>query len=175
MPMTDHATILVVDDNPTILTAARYCLESTFARILTLQRPDEMLPLLQQETVDLILLDMNFSLGVNTGREGLMWLQAIRKRHPNVPVVLLTAYADVELAVKGLKEGAADFVTKPWDNNDLLHKLRDAMESHNEVERLDEMEATHIRRAIDRCHGNLSRAAAMLGITRQTLYNKMKR
>ena len=175
MPTTDHATILVVDDNPTILTAARFCLENTFARILTLQRPDEILTLMQQEAVDLILLDMNFSLGVNTGREGLMWLQAIRKRHPDIPVVLLTAYADVELAVKGLKQGAADFVTKPWDNDALRHKLKDALERNAEVERLDEMEAAHIRRAIDRCHGNMSEAAKLLGVSRQTLYNKMKR
>lgn len=175
MPTTDHATILVVDDNPTILTAARFCLENTFAHILTLQRPDEILTLMQQEAVDLILLDMNFSLGVNTGREGLMWLQAIRKRHPDIPVVLLTAYADVELAVKGLKQGAADFVTKPWDNDELRHKLKDALERNAEVERLDEMEAAHIRRAIDRCHGNMSEAAKLLGVSRQTLYNKMKR
>ncbi|MCR4920335.1 MAG: response regulator [Bacteroidaceae bacterium] len=173
--MTDNATILVADDNPTILTAARYCLEGAFARILTVQRPEEILPLLQQEAVDLILLDMNFSLGVNTGREGLMWLQAIQKRHPDMPVVLLTAYADVELAVRGLKEGAADFVTKPWDNSELRHKLRDALARKAEVERLDEMEAAHIRRAIDRCHGNMSEAAKLLGVSRQTLYNKMRR
>ena len=89
--------------------------------------------------------------------------------------MLLTAYADVQLAVRGLKNGAADFITKPWDNDDLVHKLKDVLDMQAEIVTLDEVEAEHIRRALDRCHGNLSKAAEMLGITRQTLYNKMKR
>ena len=106
-----YHTILVVDDNKAILTALKICLEGVFDRILTLTSPDEVLPLLQQEAVDIILLDMNFSLGVNTGQEGMMWLQAIHRRHPDTPIVLMTAYADVKLAVKGLKSGAAVFFT----------------------------------------------------------------
>ena len=170
-----YGTTLVIDDNPAILTAVKICLAGTFERVVTLNSPEKALVTIAQENPAAILLDMNFSLGVNTGREGLMWLQAIRKRHPDIPVVLLTAYADVELAVKGLKQGAADFVTKPWDNDELRHKLKDALERNAEVERLDEMEAAHIRRAIDRCHGNMSEAAKLLGVSRQTLYNKMKR
>ena len=96
---------------------------------------------------------MNFSLGVNSGQEGLFWLRVIRKHHPDVPVVLLTAYADISLAVKGLKNGAADFITKPWDNDDLLRKLKDVLDSADEIATLDEMEKDHIRRTIDRCHG----------------------
>jgi DNA-binding NtrC family response regulator len=88
---------------------------------------------------------------------------------------VLTAYADVSLAVKGLKSGASDFIAKPWDNDELVRKLKDVLDMQSEIVTLDEMEAQHIRRAIDHCHGNLSRAAEMLGITRQTLYNKMKR
>ena len=90
-------------------------------------------------------------------------------------MVLVTAYADVDLAVKGLKNGAADFITKPWDNDELVRKLKDVLDSQSEIVTLDEVEADHIRRAIDRCPGNLSKAAELLGITRQTLYNKMKR
>ena len=90
-------------------------------------------------------------------------------------MVLLTAYADVNLAVKGLKNGAADFITKPWDNDELVHKLKDVLDMQNEIVSLDEMEKEHIRRTIDHCHGNLTQAAELLGITRQTLYNKMKR
>ena len=86
------------------------------------------------------MLDMNFTLGVNNGNEGLFWLRTIRKQHPQTPVVLLTAYADVNLAVKGLKNGAADFITKPWDNDELVHKLKDVLDMQNEIVSLDEME-----------------------------------
>ena len=168
-------TILIIDDNEAVLTALRYCLEREFDRVLTLKSPQTILALLQQEVVDIVLLDMNFTIGVNSGQDGLIWLQAIRKHHPELPVVLMTAYGDVPLAVRGLKNGAADFVTKPWDNDELLHKLKDILESQTDVATLDEMEAEHIRKAIDRCHGNMKLAAELLGITRQTLYNKMKR
>ena len=173
--MKDYGTILVIDDNEAILTALRYCLSGTFGKVMTLTSPDSVLSLLNQEEVSIILLDMNFTLGVNSGQDGLVWLQAIRKHHPEIPVVLITAYADVQLAVRGLKRGAADFITKPWDNEELVRKLKDVLEANEEMVTLDEMEADHIRRAIDRCHGNLSKAADMLGITRQTLYNKMKK
>jgi DNA-binding NtrC family response regulator len=170
-----YGTILVVDDNAAILTALRFCLEGTFSQVLTLNTPDAILKTMAQESVDVVLLDMNFSLGVNSGQEGLFWLRALRKHHPQVPVVLLTAYADVQLAVRGLKSGAADFIVKPWDNDELLHKLKDVVDSAADIATLDELEADHIRNAIDRCHGNLSEAAKLLGISRQTLYNKMKR
>ena len=173
--MNDYGTILVIDDNEAILTALKYCLAGTFERVLTLTSPERVITLLGQEQVDIILLDMNFTLGVNSGQDGLVWLQAIRKHHPEIPVVLITAYADVQLAVRGLKRGAADFVTKPWDNDELIRKLKDVLDATNDVATLDEMEADHIQRAVDRCHGNLTKAAEVLGITRQTLYNKMKR
>ena len=170
-----YGTILIVDDNPAILTALRLCLDSTFERIMTLERPDDILKTMAKEETSLVLLDMNFSLGVTNGQEGLLWLRTIRKHHPQVPVVLLTAYADVSLAVKGLKAGASDFLVKPWDNDELVRKLKDVLDMQNEIVTLDEVEAEHIRRTIDHCHGNLSKAAELLGITRQTLYNKMKR
>lgn len=173
--MNKYGTILIVDDNPSILTALRYCLDDTFERIMTLEQPDDIMKIMAQDMIDLVLLDMNFSLGVNNGQEGLLWLRTIRKHHPQIPVVLLTAYADVSLAVKGLKSGAADFIVKPWDNDELVRKLKDVLDMQGEIVTLDEMEADHIRRTIDRCHGNLSEAAKLLGITRQTLYNKMKR
>jgi DNA-binding NtrC family response regulator len=173
--MNKYGTILIVDDNTAILTAMRYLLDSTFELILTTTQPDDILKLMAQQPIDLVVLDMNFTLGVNNGNEGLFWLIAIRKQHPETPVVLLTAYADVNLAVKGLKNGASDFITKPWDNDELVHKLKDVLDMKNEIVSLDEMEKEHIRRTIDHCHCNLTQAAELLGITRQTLYNKMKR
>ena len=158
--MANYGTILVVDDNPAILTAVEICLEGVFQRIITLSNPEKILTTLQQEEVDVVLLDMNFSLGVNSGQEGLMWL---------------TAYADVKLAVKGLKSGAVDFVTKPWDNDELIHVLKDAIDNNKRVVPLDQMETEHVRKVVEKCHGNISKAAELLGITRQTLYAKMRK
>lgn len=168
----NYGTILVVDDNPAILTAVRICLSKVFERIVTLSTPDSILPTIQREHVDVVLLDMNFSMGVNSGQEGMVWLSAIHRRHPDIPVVLATAYADVRLAVRGLKNGAADFVAKPWDNDELIRVLKDAIDRTKEVSTLDEVEKTHVRKVVDKCHGNMSKAAELLGITRQTLYKK---
>lgn len=170
-----YNTIVVVDDNPTILTALKICLTAEFERIVTLTSPDTLVSTLSNgEQVDVVLLDMNFSLGVNTGQDGLFWLRTLKKLHPDTPVVLMTTYADVQLAVKGLKNGAADFVTKPWDNDELVRTLRDAVEKNREVVTLDELEQQHVHRVVDQCHGNMSKAAELLGITRQTLYRKLK-
>ena len=109
--MARYGTILVVDDNTSIFTTLEICLDGVFDRILTLTKPESILTMLEQETVDVVLLDMNFSLGVNNGQEGLLWVQAVHRRHPHIPIVLMTAYADVKLAVKGLKSGAVDFLT----------------------------------------------------------------
>lgn len=170
----NYGTILVADDNPAILTAVKICLRNVFERILTLSSPDSILATLQQEHVDVILLDMNFSLGVNSGQDGMLWLSAIHRRHPDIPVVLVTAYADVKLAVRGLKNGATDFVTKPWDNDELIRVLKDATDKTKEVAPLHEVEMEHVRKVVDKCHGNMTKAAELLGITRQTLYRKYR-
>ena len=174
----DHTfkTIVIVDDNTAILTALRICLATEYERIVTLSSPDTLVATLAKENdVDMVLLDMNFSLGLNSGQDGLFWLRTIKKIHPHTPVVLMTAYANVQLAVKGLKYGAADFVTKPWDNNQLVRILREVIEKNREVMPLDKMEQEHVQRAVEQCRGNMSRAAEMLGITRQTLYKKLKK
>lgn len=173
--MNQYNTILVVDDNVAILTAAKICLAGVFERVITLSAPENILTTLLQERVDVILLDMNFSLGVNSGQEGMMWLKAIHKRHPDTPIVLITAYADVKLAVRALKAGATDFVSKPWDNDELIRTLKDAIDKSQTVLPLEQLEAEHVRMVVDRCHGNMKKAAEMLGITRQTLYAKMKK
>lgn len=124
--MTKQGTIVVVDDNKGILVAVRLLLGTCFEKVLTLPNPNQLLATLRDEPVDLILLDMNFSVGLNNGNEGLFWLSEIRKADSSIPVVLFTAYADIDLAVRGIKEGAFDFVVKPWDNTKLLDTLRKA-------------------------------------------------
>ena len=165
-----NPTILVCDDNADILVAMQYALTDSFDRILTLDNPEDLLRTMATE-----LLDMNYSLGNNSGREGLHWLQALRAAHPDVPVVMLTAYGDVPLAVRALKSGAADFITKPWDNDQLNFLLRSVLKAQESLAPLDVVEMEHIRRAVDRADGNLTAAAKMLGLTRQTLYNKLNR
>lgn len=169
-----YNTILIVDDNPAILTALKICLAGVFTRIVTLSSTNRLVATMSEEHVDVVLLDMNFSLGVNTGQDGLFWLRTLKKLHPDTPVVLMTAYADVQLAVRGLKNGAADFVTKPWDNDELVRTLRDAVEKSREVVTLDKLEQQHVHRVVEQCHGNMSKAAELLGITRQTLYRKLR-
>lgn len=171
--MSNNCTLLVVDDNTSIFTTLEICLDGVFDRILTLTRPENILTTLGQESVDVILLDMNFTLGVNNGQEGLLWVQAIHRRHPNIPIVLMTAYADVKLAVRGLKSGAVDFITKPWDNHELIRVLKDAIDSSTEVIPLEKVEVEHVRKVVDKCHGNISKAAELLEISRQRLYKKL--
>ena len=118
-----QGSILVVDDNRSILAAAEILLQTRFARVQTTTNPNRIKQLLSDEPVDVVLLDMNFSAGINSGNEGLFWLSEIKKQTPSVQVVLFTAYADIELAVRGIKEGATDFVVKPWDNDKLLETL----------------------------------------------------
>lgn len=124
--MTKQGTILVVDDNKGILAAVQLLLGTCFEQVITLSNPNQILNTLRENPVDLVLLDMNFSAGINNGNEGLFWLSEIHKADASIPVVLFTAYADIDLAVRGIKEGAFDFVVKPWDNTKLLETLRNA-------------------------------------------------
>ena len=141
--MNKEGTILVVDDNKGILTALEMLLLGTFKKVISLNNPNQILSTLETENVDVLLLDMNFSAGINTGNEGIFWLGEIRKYRKELPVVLFTAYADIELAVKAVKEGATDFVVKPWDNAKLVATLLSAYhlnKSRTEVKHLKEKE-----------------------------------
>lgn len=186
-------TLLVVDDNRSVLSAVRLLAEIKFDRVATTTSPSRIPQLLREENPDCVLLDMNFSSPVTNGNEGLYWLSEIRRLSPATPVVLFTAYAEIELAVQGLKEGAADFVSKPWSNARLLQTLIHAATQHlspqssekahdmPETSRhsspitLEQMERQMISEALADNGGNLSATATQLGITRQTLYNKLKR
>ena len=124
--MTKQGTILVVDDNKGILTVVQMLLGTCFEKVITISTPNKIKATLHDENIDVVLLAMNFSAGINTGNEGLFWLSEIKKEDASIQVVLFTAYADIDLAVRGIKEGAADFVVKPWDNAKLLETLKTA-------------------------------------------------
>lgn len=125
--MTKQKTIIIVDDNRGVLTAVQMLLKNYFGRIVTLSSPITLSAVLrEEEDVSVVLLDMNFTSGINSGNEGLFWLREIKKQKPSLPVILFTAYADIELAVRGIKEGATDFVVKPWDNRKLIEIVQEA-------------------------------------------------
>ena len=127
-------TILIVDDNKGVLASLELLLENYFSKILTASNPNQITALLTTRRIDVVILDMNFSAGINNGNEGLYWLGHIRQMAPTLPVVMLTAYGDVELAVKALKNGAADFLLKPWDNQTLIDKVTEAYRSRKAPE-----------------------------------------
>lgn len=125
--MKQQGTLLIVDDNKNVLTSLRFILTSHFERIITLSTPHTIQSTIGTENVDVVLLDMNFSAGINTGNEGLYWLGIIKNIKPDIEVVLFTAYADIQLAVNGMKNGAFDFIVKPWDNAKLIETLTKAL------------------------------------------------
>jgi DNA-binding NtrC family response regulator len=118
--------LLIVDDHKQVLKALVQLLETEFDVITGISNPNLIISYLNQQEYDVILLDMNFSAGVNTGNEGIYWLNRILKSDPSAVVVMITAYADINLAVRAIKEGAIDFIVKPWDNHKLITTLQAA-------------------------------------------------
>ena len=130
-----QGTILIVDDNRNILTTVRMLLESIFDNIITIANPNSIPAKLREEHPDVVLLDMNFSSGINSGNEGLYWLREIKSLSPKTEVVLFTAYADIQLAVTGIKEGAADFIVKPFDNEKMISTLLEARDKNKTADK----------------------------------------
>lgn len=185
--------ILIVDDNMAVRTSLKMVLSGFADEIVAVDDPRMIPALLKSNDVDAVLLDMNFDNVSLDGREGLLWLSTI-KDSPSAPaVVMITAFGDVPLAVEAMKNGADDFITKPWDNEELINKLIRAIrnnrenrnnsrilskaadleekESRRKGMKLEELKSEHAREVLKDCGGNLSAAAKRLGINRQTLYN----
>jgi len=119
-----NGKILILDDNSSVLTALEMLLQTEFDDVFTLRNPNSLVASIQQHQIDVVLLDMNFKAGINTGNEGIYWLRQIQKHDPTISVVMITAYGDIGLAVKAVKEGAFDFILKPWDNDKLISTLQ---------------------------------------------------
>ncbi|WP_149274578.1 sigma-54-dependent transcriptional regulator [Pareuzebyella sediminis] len=137
------AKILVIDDNKSVLSALEILLQFEYKWVKAISNPNQISSFPDLQDYDIVLLDMNFSAGVNSGNEGLYWLREIRKKAPQISVIMMTAYGAVDLAVKALKEGAADFVLKPWNNDKLLATVKSAHElrkSQKQVNQLKQKE-----------------------------------
>lgn len=125
--MKKKAVLLIVDDNKDVLTALEVLLEDDYDQLICIRNPNQIPAILQTKQPNVVLLDMNFSTQVNTGNEGLYWLKKIKEYDKNIQVVMFTAFGDVHVAVKAMKEGATDFVLKPWDNDKLMATLNAAV------------------------------------------------
>lgn len=189
--------ILIIDDNQSVLRTLKLVLNGVFKTVVTVPDPQLIPALLQAGDVDVVLLDMNFDARKLDGEEGLFWLNRINEIPDAPAVVLITAFGDIDLAVRSVQQGAEDFITKPWDNQTLIQKLETAITKHRAKQQtanlaaeaaslhdqieasqqlsLEDLEKKHIIEVVDQEHGNLVNAADRLGISRQTLYNKLKK
>jgi DNA-binding NtrC family response regulator len=139
-----NGNILIVDDNESILSTLKILLTPQFQNVVTLSDPGRLLTEMGKKDFSAVILDMNFKAGVNSGNEGIYWLSRIKEAYPEMSVIMMTAYGDIEVAVKALKAGAADFVMKPWDNEKLVATIRMAVQlnlSKKEVIQLKERES----------------------------------
>jgi two-component system response regulator HydG len=128
--MLKNASILIIDDDLDVLTAVRLLLKNEVKQVVTEKNPDQIRAHLAKNTFDCILLDMNFNSTINTGNEGLFWLKEIKKLKPDAKVIMITAYADIDLAIRSLKEGARDFVVKPWQNDKLKAIIKETLKNN---------------------------------------------
>lgn len=138
----NNANILVIDDQEDILFAAKMLLKKHFETIFTLTNPKNVLQLLSENEIDVVLLDMNYRIGFEDGREGLYFLKEIKTLSPKTIVILMTAFGKVETAVEGLKNGAFDYVLKPWENEKLVESVKQAVDEARKKKKKIDKETT---------------------------------
>lgn len=175
-------TLLLLDDDPDIGLAAQLLLGRRVGPVHTLQRPAELLPALQRLRPSLLLLDLNFGHGRSDGEQGLQLLRAVMQLPAPPAVLVLTAFAEIALAVRAVRAGAHDFIVKPWDNAQLVAACRQALAGAEEPPptadtppplSLAVQERTALMQAMHAAQGNLSAAARQLGLSRAALYRRL--
>lgn len=178
--------LLLLDDDPDVLLAAQLLLQRRVGPVRCLQRPAELLPALAAQPTDLLLLDLNFGPGRSDGQQGLRLLEAVMALPAPPAVLVMTAYADIGLAVQAVKRGAWDFITKPWDNVRLVALCHEALQQRGtpapstpvaaEPPRsLAVQERAALMQAVHEAEGNLSEAARQLGLSRAALYRRLEK
>ncbi len=145
----NKGNILIIDDDPYILLSVTTLLEQYYSNIRTLKDPSLIPSELNAGSWDIILLDMNFKPGETSGQEGMQWLEKMLKIDPGLNIIIITAYGDIEIAVQAMKKGAVDFLTKPFDDKELLHAVREAIEKDRGA-KAKRAEVHDVRRRIDR-------------------------
>ncbi|PQA89910.1 sigma-54-dependent Fis family transcriptional regulator [Chryseobacterium shigense] len=135
-----EAHILIVDDNEDILFSARIWLKKFFSEVSCLSHPTKILKFIVEHQIDAVVLDMNFRKGFENGQDGLYWMNEIKTLEPQLPVILMTAYGEVELAIEGLKKGASDFILKPWNNEKLYASVNLAVDLSRKNKKLSQWE-----------------------------------
>jgi DNA-binding NtrC family response regulator len=184
-------TILLLDDDPDVGLCAQLLLQRRVAPVTCLRRPAELPAALDRLRPALLLLDLNFGPGRTGGAQGLQLLAEVQQRPQPPVVVVMTAYADIELAVQALRRGAFDFVTKPWDNVRLIATCREALQRAQQappeaapagaqaaaepVRSLAAQERSAVLAAMAEAEGNLSAAARRLGLSRAALYRRLEK
>ncbi|MDM4766544.1 response regulator [Pelomonas sp. SE-A7] len=190
-PVASHSSILLLDDDPDVGLAAQLLLQRRVAPLHCLRRPAELPAALERLQPGLLLLDMNFGPGRTDGEQGLRLLSEALARPKPPRVVVMTAYAEIELAVQALRRGAFDFITKPWDNVRLVATCREALQGSVESETttttaslesmagsprsLAAQERAALVAAVAASEGNLSEAARQLGLSRAALYRRLEK
>ena len=178
--------ILVIDDNTVLLQTLKLVLKREFRIVGTISSPTLIPAVLNNGGVDAVLLDMNFCNTELDCSDGLFWLQNIKSRPDAPAVILMTAFGDIEVAVRSMKNGADDFITKPWDNQELVEKIVAAIEKRTvqtdenaddgeTVATLEDVERERLRNVLETHGNNMTKCASILGISRRTLYNKIKK
>lgn len=173
--------ILIVDDDNAVRMSISLALKRAGYEPVAVSNEADALLAVRDERVRLAILDMNLTLST-TGQDGIATLRKFRILRPDVPVIMVTAWGTIPLAVETMNLGAVDFITKPWSNADLLAKIRKLIaksdlerEAAERTETLDDIERNAITEAMRRCNGNMSEAAKQLGITRQSLYRRIEK
>jgi DNA-binding NtrC family response regulator len=157
------ANILIVDDKLSVLNSLELFLSQYFQKIHAIKNPNQIIRTIEKESIDLVLLDMNFSAGISTGNEGRYWLKKIKEKEEGIAVILITGYGDIDLAVASIKEGASDFILKPWDNQRLLTTMKNTLKLKFSQDKIRKVE----QQTEDQFRDNSTNSSLFIGHTQR--------